>query len=440
MQEMKKKGNKNVKIIGIYKNSKTKIECQCNSDATHKWKASPRTLLQGKGCPICGKKMAGKKERKTHEQFLKEMEEKGNENVIIIGKYITAKTPIECHCKNNDKHIWFSAPTHLLQGKGCPYCAGIKILENDQHCVGNEYPELIKFFVDKTIPFKFSPHSLKRVKLICPECGKEKTNEITISDLVKNGFSCEFCGNKNSLPNRIIRNIAYSLKEQNKIIDFYLEYIPNWGKLYRYDCCLILLNGEKVLIEMQGGQHYNKKSTWYRGEDDENKKKLAKENHVLMIEINCQKTDFDSIFYEIENSELTKIVDFSQVKKEYIRKQCVNNFMKEICNYYESEKFKTIKEMSLYFKVHTSTITLYLKEGSKLGWTNYPNKNSNNKIKVGIFDAKTHKMLKSYESIKNCFESIEKDFNLKIPSTTLRRKIENKTIINNKYYFKILTN
>lgn len=437
---MKKKGNKNVKIIGIYKNSETEIECQCNNDPNHKWKASPKTLLRGKGCPICGKKMGGIKNRKTNEEFLKEMKEKGNNNVIVIGEYITAKTPIECHCKNNDKHIWYSAPTDLLQGKGCPYCAGIKILENDQHCVGNEYPDLIKFFVDKEIPFKFSPHSLKKVKLICPICGKEKTNEITISDLVNRGFSCEFCGNKNSLPNRIIRNIAYCLKEKNMILDFYLEYIPEWGKSYRYDCCLILLNKAKILIEMQGGQHYNKKSKWYRGEDDKNKRKLAKENKTLLIEINCQKTDFDSIFNEIEKSELKELISSSKIDKEFIRKQCSNNFMRQICDYYESEKFTTIKEMALYFKVHISTITFYLKEGFKLGWTNYPNKNNNKRIKIGIFDAKTNKILKIYISINDCFSSIEKDFGLKIAKTTLRRRIENETIINNKYYFKKMTN
>lgn len=93
--------------------------------------------------------------KKTHEQFLKDMKEKGNPNVEIIGEYVDSKTPIKCQCKINSDHVWYSRPDVLLQYKfGCPYCNNKKVcLENS---LGYNHPELIKYLNRGTI--------LKRLK------------------------------------------------------------------------------------------------------------------------------------------------------------------------------------------------------------------------------------------------------------------------------------
>ena len=44
--------NPNIKVLGKYKNKKTKLNCQCKIDG-YEWKATPNNLLQGKGCPKC---------------------------------------------------------------------------------------------------------------------------------------------------------------------------------------------------------------------------------------------------------------------------------------------------------------------------------------------------------------------------------------------------
>lgn len=64
--------------------------------------------------------------RKTHEEFLRDFEEKQPENfnkTEIVGEYINNYTKIKCRCKI-DGYEWEATPNHLLQGRGCPLCGG----------------------------------------------------------------------------------------------------------------------------------------------------------------------------------------------------------------------------------------------------------------------------------------------------------------------------
>jgi hypothetical protein len=59
--------------------------------------------------------------KKTHQEFINEMREKRPE-VIVLGKYIDAKTKILCYCTIS-KTTWSPTPDSLLRGKKCPTCA-----------------------------------------------------------------------------------------------------------------------------------------------------------------------------------------------------------------------------------------------------------------------------------------------------------------------------
>ena len=48
------------------------------------------------------------------------MEQK-HPDIIVLGEYKNAKTPILCKCKI-DKNEWFATPNRLLSGTGCPQC------------------------------------------------------------------------------------------------------------------------------------------------------------------------------------------------------------------------------------------------------------------------------------------------------------------------------
>ena len=61
---------------------------------------------------------------KTTNVFIEEMNEK-NPNITIIGEYIDAKTKILCEC-TIDGYRWFTTPNSLLAGSGCLVCSGVK--------------------------------------------------------------------------------------------------------------------------------------------------------------------------------------------------------------------------------------------------------------------------------------------------------------------------
>lgn len=58
--------------------------------------------------------------KKTHEQFLKQMQEK-NSNIEILSKYEKDNVKVACKCKICGFE-WYSTPSNLLQGKGCKQC------------------------------------------------------------------------------------------------------------------------------------------------------------------------------------------------------------------------------------------------------------------------------------------------------------------------------
>lgn len=114
IDEMSEK-NPNVKILGKYKNSKTKIETLCN-ECGHLWMPTPNTLLSGEGCPRCSGLM-----KKTQEEFVEEMRIK-HPTITVIGEYINNRTKVKCFC-NECKSYFFSAPhTMLSNGNGCSNC------------------------------------------------------------------------------------------------------------------------------------------------------------------------------------------------------------------------------------------------------------------------------------------------------------------------------
>lgn len=112
--------NKNIEVIGTYIGSMTKIECKCKIDE-HVWSSTPNNLLSGHGCPLCARRRNPKLQKKTHEQFIKELEDI-NPNIEILSQYDGTHSKIKCRCKKDD-HTWYTTPHNLLTNKnGCPKC------------------------------------------------------------------------------------------------------------------------------------------------------------------------------------------------------------------------------------------------------------------------------------------------------------------------------
>lgn len=58
--------------------------------------------------------------KKTHNEFVNQLKSI-NPKITVLGKYINDKEKIEVKC-DICNHIWFSAPSNLLRGRGCMMC------------------------------------------------------------------------------------------------------------------------------------------------------------------------------------------------------------------------------------------------------------------------------------------------------------------------------
>ena len=103
-----------------YKGALVKIRVRCNC-CSNEWPVEPHSLLSGKGCNICSSKLGGIKQRKTHEQFLMEVNEL-HLSLIINTKYVDSWTEVNCTCKRCN-NTFNAKPVNLLSNKGCPFCS-----------------------------------------------------------------------------------------------------------------------------------------------------------------------------------------------------------------------------------------------------------------------------------------------------------------------------
>ena len=238
---------KNIEILGKYEGRKVKILCMCKID-NYKWHTTPNGLLGSKnikpnGCPKCAGKI-----KKTHKQFIEEMNEI-NPNIKILGHYIDAKTKIECECKI-DGYKWEAEPTNLLQKKGCPKCAGKIPREHDDFV-----KELNNINPNIKIIGKFIS---TRTKIEC-ECKIDGYKWEAEPRHLLGNHGCPKCND--SIGEKITYNILNKLNIKNirqykfKDCKFY-KCLPFDFYLPQYNCC----------IEIDGKQHENIVK-WFGGLD-----------------------------------------------------------------------------------------------------------------------------------------------------------------------------
>ena len=121
--------NPNIRVIGEYRDNSTKVRYECLV-CGKKWTAMPGSVLSGHGCPSCGSRRSADSKRKTHEQFIIELQ-KINPKVIVLGQYTNNKTKILCECRDC-KNRWEILPQNLLRGQGCPRCGRIRAAKKNK--------------------------------------------------------------------------------------------------------------------------------------------------------------------------------------------------------------------------------------------------------------------------------------------------------------------
>lgn len=108
-----------VVVIGQYVNSSTKIIHKCLMH-DYEWMATPNHILSGCGCPMCKKEKLKNRFKRNHDEYIDKVSII-NKDIIVLGQYIDAKTPIKHKCVI-DGWEWDALPDNILHGHGCPQC------------------------------------------------------------------------------------------------------------------------------------------------------------------------------------------------------------------------------------------------------------------------------------------------------------------------------
>jgi len=286
------------------------------------------------------------------------------------GKYRKVKM-YKCRCKI-DGHEWTTEEKSLKAGTRCPLCAR-NITISGVNDVETQRPDLVDYFNNKDDAKTISCFSTKKVLLKCPFCGHVfKKN---ISTLVSYGFSCPMCSDGVSYPNKFARNLFSQLSEQYDYYEY--EWSPKWAGRYVYDNYIELKDGRKLIVEMDGGQHYKNDLFFKTNNTDAEKDILAKEHGILVARINCNYSTIEKRYTHIKNNTLEKMKDYFDFSKINWRECVLNaetNLFHKIVNEFNKNPNIKYQELAKLLGLKTTTVKSALYRARKMSLCDYKQK------------------------------------------------------------------
>ena len=209
----------------VFPGSEKKFWWKC-SVCGFEWEASPGHRSNGRGCPECGKKALRNIHLKSHEQFVREVCNL-NPEVIVLGKYTSSRTPIECKCKTCSNEFSLT-PHDILQGRTCPQCTKNKVILQSRKPENIFLQEIAKTHphIEILDPYINARHS---IKCKCRKCGHIWE---TTPDRLHSGKGCPKCAGNARLSHD---EFVSAVHDRNSNIEILGEYKRSIDKI-RYKC------------------------------------------------------------------------------------------------------------------------------------------------------------------------------------------------------------
>ena len=175
--------------------------------------------------------------------------------------------------------------------------------------------------------------------------------------------------------------------------------------------------------------------------NDKNKKELAIKNGIKpdnYIVLDCRYSEFEFIKNNIINSRLNEIFDLNNIDWIKIGQDSEKSLVKEVCDYWHlhneiNNEGLLIKDLSYIFKINPTTISRYLKTGTKIDLCNFYSGSSR---KVEIF--KDGISLGIFKSCSELERQSEKMFDVKLSSICIAKVCNGKQKIHKGYTFKCI--
>ena len=280
----------------------------------------PSDHLSGRGCNGCGMIKRAKTQTFTKELFIQKAKEVHGDDKYDYSQvdYINSQTKITLKC-NICEYVFEQQPNSHLQGCGCDKCA---------HMINHENQKLTKEEITergkKTHGDKFDYSLVNYININTPikiKCNKcYNIFEQLVANHIKQNKGCPFCDCR--ITEKILHNYLKSIYP-----NIIKEFKQKWCKSKKYlpfDECIPELN---IIIELDGGQHFQQVMNWKSQEEnqktDKYKMNCANENKYCVIRI--IQTD---VLYDKYNWKQELLNNIEKIKKDNVIQNiymCKNN-------------------------------------------------------------------------------------------------------------------
>ena len=328
--------NNKYKIENITYGNGKNVSWKCDKEQCHEWECIIQNRTKGNGCPYCANQELCKNEdcvscksksfAISHKAIYWSDKNKSKPYEV----YISAKKEYLFNCIVCN-HEFSASLNNISTGHWCPYCAHLKLCKTDcSFCLNNSFessnkvqywtydkneginPRDIQKFTEKPYWFKcIKGHEFKkRIDLItrcngwCPYCvnkTEQKLFDILITKYttLQQQFKVEWCKNKTYLP-----------------FDFVIE-------------------DYKIIIELDGRQHFEQISNWSSPlatqANDKFKMKCANSNEYSIIRLLQE-----DVFYDVYDWLNELIINIEKIKND----KCIKNIF--MCKNNEYEVFNSL--------------------------------------------------------------------------------------------------
>lgn len=183
----------------VTKGSERKIWWRCQKG--HEWQTSVCNRVKGSGCPVCSgrKVMEGYNDLATARADLAREWHPEKNRTDVTPHTVSPGSHYKAWWRCSRGHEWQAAVSSRVQGAGCPFCAGKRVLRgfND---LATLRPEIAaqwhSIYNEGLTPQEVTQHSGKKIWWIC-ERGHEWQTTV---DARSRGAGCPICAGKRARP------------------------------------------------------------------------------------------------------------------------------------------------------------------------------------------------------------------------------------------------
>lgn len=309
-------------------------EKTCKDGCKHEWESVISSRCNGVNCPFCSRPQ---KKNCIHDSIIYTHPDIAKQWDLLKNKHIKIETitsgngkKVWWKCEKEECHEWECIIQNRTRGNGCPFCACQKICGKDDcnSCRLKTFANHFKAvcWSDKNIekPYEVFISAKEKYWFKCDKCEREFNTSL---NNVSSGKWCPYCVNKTEQKLFDILITKYTTLQQ--------QFKVEWCKNKTYLPFDFVIEDYKIIIELDGRQHFEQISNWSPPLDtqanDKFKMKCANSNKYSIIRLLQE-----DVFYDVYDWLNELIINIEKIKYD----KCIQNIF--MCKDNEYEVFNSL--------------------------------------------------------------------------------------------------